>query len=442
MKNLNFYKFLKVEIFLILSLMICWLSISTSLIDILNIYNGKKLNLFNVLNFFRAFTVVVIFPILLFLFFKNFRSFNFKANTLFTFAFLYFFMQLPGFFSHDNPLYNIGFVISALNILIIFFLINIHLNKEKYRIVFIITFAMLIIITLLNYKAFSEFFSDAYSNKLYTFFKSSETYLGKQSPRSTGSSRTILFIYIISNFLFFKFYNKFKIFKYLVYILTGSLILLFQSRTTIGLLLIFVLLNYIYEKNFSFKNLLKYIVIYLILPCLATAMLVIVKAEIYETKIITSVFKKDNVKNELGIIYENSKRPMDPASFSSGRFDDWSQIIKKMNQSIIYGFGAQGDRLIINQSASNAFLYAFSSAGILGLSFFFLFTLNSLWILMKFYFFYLKSQQKREFFIAVIILLLIARSILESSYSVFGVDYIIYYSFLNYLSNFCIKNND
>ena len=442
MKNLNFYKFLKVEIFLILSLIICWLSISTSLIDILNIYNEKKLNLNIVLNFFRASTVVVIFPILLFLFFKNFRSFNLKANTLFTFAFLYFSMQLPGFFFHDNPLYNMGFVISALNILIIFFLINIHLNKEKYTIVFIITFVMLIIITLLNYKAFYIFFSEVKSNVLYTFFYSSETYLGKESPRSTGSSRTILFIYIISNFLFFKFYNRFKILKYFVYILTSSFILLFQSRTTIGLLLIFVLLNYIFEKNFSFKNLLKYIATYLILPILVTSMIILVKAEIYEKKIISSVSNKDNFKKELNIIYGKTKRPLDPVSFSSGRFSDWSAIIKNMDQSIIYGFGAQGDRFIINQSASNAFLYALSSGGILGLSFFFLFTLNALWILMKFYFFYWRSNQKKEFFIATIILLLIARSIFESSYSVFSIDFIIYYSFLNYISNFCIKNND
>jgi hypothetical protein len=229
MKNLNFYKLIKVEIFLIISLIICWLSISTSLLDILNIYNVKKLNTINFLNFFRASAVMVIFPILLFIFFKNLRAFNYKANTLFIFAFLYFLMQLPGFIFYNNPLYNLGFVISALNILIIFFLINIHFNKEKYTIVFIITFVMLIIITLLNYKTFLIFFSEKYSNSLYTFFQSSETYLGKDSPRSTGASRTILFIYIISNFLFFKFYNKFRILKYFLYIVASTIIIFFKA---------------------------------------------------------------------------------------------------------------------------------------------------------------------------------------------------------------------
>ena len=441
MKNLNFYKLIKVEIFLIISLIICWLSLSTSLLDILNIYNVKKINFVNVSNFFRASTVVIIFPILLFLLFKNFRSFNFKANTLFIFSFLYFLMQLPGFIFYNNPLYNMGFVISSLNILIIFFLINIHFNKKKYSIVFIITFVMLIIITLLNYKAFLIFFSQPYGNSLYTFFQSSEIYLGKQSPRSTGTSRTILFLYIISNYLFFKFYNKFKILKYFIYIVTSAFIILFQSRTTIGLWLIFILLNYIFEKNFSFKNLLKYIAIYLILPFLVASMTVILKAEIFEKKIISSISNNDNFKEELSVIFKYSKRPMDPESFSSGRFEDWSKIINNIGQSKIYGFGAQGDRFMINQSASNAFLYALSSGGILGLSFFFLFTLKCLWILLKFfYFFYLRSDQKKEFFIATIVLLLIARSILESSYSVFSLDYIIFFSFINYLFYFSMKN--
>ena len=445
MKNLNFYKLIKVEVFLIISLIICWLSISTSLLDILNIYNVKKINFVNVSNFFRASTVVIIFPILLFLLFKNFRSFNFKANTLFIFSFLYFLMQLPGFIFYNNPLYNMGFVISSLNILIIFFLINIHFNKKKYSIVFIITFVMLIIITLLNYKAFLTFFSEPYGNSLYTFFQSSETYLGKQSPRSTGTSRTILFLYIISNYLFFKFYNKFKILKYFIYIVTSAFIILFQSRTTIGLWLIFILLNYIFEKNFSFKNLLKYIAIYLILPLLVAPTSVILKAEIYEKSIISSISNNDNskeeLKKELNLILEYSKRPIDPESFSSGRLEDWLKIINNIGQSKIYGFGAQGDRFMINQSASNAFLYALSSGGILGLSFFFLFTLNCLWILLKFFYFsYLRSNQKKEFFIATIVLLLIVRSILESSYSVFSLDYIIFFSFINYLFYFSMKN--
>jgi len=140
-------------------------------------------------------------------------------------------------------------------------------------------------------------------------------------------------------------------------------------------------------------------------------------------------------------VLKKSKRPIDPTTFSSGRIEDWSNIIKKIDQSLIYGFGAQGDRFLINQSASNAFLYAISSAGILGLLFFILFILNSLWILIRLFFLKSKKIYKKDFFIAIIIVLLLARSFLESSFSVFSVDFILFYSSISYFSNFYnIKN--
>ena len=45
------------------------------------------------------------------------------------------------------------------------------------------------------------------------FFFSSETFLGKKSPRSTGSSRTLLLILIISFFIFNDFLKKNNFFK-------------------------------------------------------------------------------------------------------------------------------------------------------------------------------------------------------------------------------------
>ena len=53
-------------------------------------------------------------------------------------------------------------------------------------------------------------------------------------------------------------------------------------------------------------------------------------------------------------------------------FDDWKSLLSKINTSIILGYGAQGDRFLINQTASNGILYSLSSSGILG-TFFLLF---------------------------------------------------------------------
>ena len=442
MKNGKFYKLLKIEIFLLTSLIISWLSISSSLNDIFYLFSPEKLSIDDALNFLRAILNLIIFPILLIIFFMNLSLISLKRDTLFIFALFYFLMQMPGLFFHNNSIYNVGYIISALNILIIFFLINIHFNKDKYFYVIIISLTMLLIITILNYNTFLNFFREAYGNSLYTFFKSNETFLGKDSPRSTGSSRTLLFILLISNFLFFKFFKKYEIIKNLLIIIILSFILLFQSRTTIALSIIFILFNYFYEKKFSIIDLFKYVSIYLILPILFSFLLVMTKAQYYENKLIKTDSEIIISIDEVNEILIKSKRPIDPNTFSSGRVEDWSSIIKKIDQSLIYGFGAQGDRFLIDQSASNSFLYAISSAGVLGLIFFILFIINSIWILIKLFYFKTKEVGERDFLIAIIIILLLARSLLESSFSVFSVDFILFYSSISYFSNFQYKKNN
>ena len=56
---------------------------------------------------------------------------------------------------------------------------------------------------------------------------------------------------------------------------------------------------------------------------------------------------------------------------------------QKSMTSIIFGYGSQGDRFLINQTASNGILYALSSSGILGVIIFFTFSILSFWILLK-----------------------------------------------------------
>ena len=116
---------------------------------------------------------------------------------IFIFSFFYFLIQLPGLFLTENSLLNICYIISALNILLIFILANVHFKKENHTIFIKITLLMLILISCLNYKAIQNFFQVEEGYVLYTFFTSSETFFGKDSPRSTGSSRTFLFLFII-----------------------------------------------------------------------------------------------------------------------------------------------------------------------------------------------------------------------------------------------------
>ena len=441
MINKKIFNLSNTEIFLIFSLFICWFSISTSFYDIQNLFENKNNSLTNYINFFRQFFNLIIFPILLIIFFKKYKNINFRNEHLFILFFFYFIFQIPGLFLTDNSITNLIYVISSLNILIIFILINIYFDKKKYILIFLITLFMLLIIATLNSPAYVNFFKHERSDTLYTFFSSSDTFFGKQSPRSTGSSRTLLLIMIISFLIFNKFFEKNNFLKIIIYILISTFVLLFQSRTTTTLLIVYIFINYIYEKNFSFRQTIKYLIVYLVIPIMCMYFILIFKQYIHNYNFIENI-SNEGISSGLTEITKDFRRPIDPQTYSSGRFEDWKNVFKYIDYSIIYGFGAQGDRFLINQSASNGIIYAFSSSGILGLIPFLIFSLLSLQIVIKNLLQNLKHSFLRNYLSSIVILLLLLRSILESSYAVFSVDFIIFYTFINYLNKFSLNDGN
>ena len=459
MFNKNIQNFSYIEIFLILSYLICWFSISTSFNDILNFsfYNIlnwneatvsfpptaiKENNSLNILlNFLRQFLNLILFPILLLIFFKKYQKIDFRNEFLFIFASLYFIFQIPGLIFSNNSFTNIIYVISALNILLIFTLINVFFDKKKYQIFFIITFLMLLLISVLNYKAYINFFALEHSSSLYTFFFSNETYLGKQSPRSTGSSRSLLLLMIISYILFIKLFEKKKIIKIIIYTIISAFILLFQSRTTITLLIVFILINFIFEKRFSLIDVIKYFCLYCLLPIILLYTILFSKQFLHNNNFIDKI-NDDGVKDTIFVLTDNFKRPINPETYSSGRFNDWKNILSNIDQSIIFGYGAQGDRFLIDQSASNGILYALTSSGVMGTIPFLFFSVFVFYIIFKKFIESFLNDTSINYYYPLVILLLLLRSILESSYAVFSVDFIVIYTFVNYLLKYSLKNNN
>ncbi len=441
MINKKIQNFSFIKIFLIVSYSICWFSISTSFYDINNFIEKKNVNLNELINFLRQSLNLIIFPILIIFFLKNLKSINFKNELLFISALAYFLFQIPGLLFTENSFTNVIYVISALNILFIFTITNIYFDRKKYLIFFYITLFMLFLITILNYKTFVNFLYSESSSTLYTFFNSSETFFGKNSPRSTGSSRTLLLLMLITFLVFNKFFEKNKFLKNTIYILISTFILLFQSRTTIVLLITFILINYIYEKNFSIKETLKYLIIYILMPIIFLCSILIFKHFIHNKDILKNL-NSQNLNKSFFEITDNFQRPIDPNTYSSGRFNDWKKILSKIDRSIIYGYGAQGDRFLINQTASNGIIYSISSSGILGTIPYISFLILSIWIVLNRFFDIIKLKITITHFSSIVVILILLRSILESSYAVFGIDLIVIYTFLNYLDKFSLKNND
>ena len=65
----------------------------------------------------------------------------------------------------------------------------------------------------------------------------------------------------------------------------------------------------------------------------------------------------------------------------------------------------------------------------------------SLWIVLKSLYKSINLDLLIINYSAIIVLILLLRSILESSYAVFSLDFIVIYTFINYLYKFSFKND-
>ncbi len=431
-------KFLR--IFLIISFFSCWVSISTDTNDLYKIFKLYEINLnfsefstlptFNeIINASRQLVIFIIFPILLILNFLKFNKQNFKDNFPFFCLFLYFILQLPGLVLTQNSYLNIGFVFSSLNILLILNLTNKLFNSKTFKIFIYINLFFLFLIIYLNKSAFISFWNTDHGHALYNYRSQfNEYFFGKTSPRATGTARTILLSYIILTLVFKNFFYNHKIFNYLFYLVIASLIFLFQSRGVYVLLVVYLIFNFFSKKN---ENIFKYIILYVFIPIILSTTIVYIKN--YE-----NIMGDSKLLEEKGTVYslqKNMLRPIDPETFSSGRVEDWKNLLNEYKKEFkYYGYGAQADRHLINQTASNGIIYALTSSGVVGIFFYLLFNFSCLYkVLNNLVIKHAKNSIENKLS-SIIILLILLRSLIESSFSVFGVDLIIICTFYIYLS--------
>ena len=195
--------------------------------------------------------------------------------------------------------------------------------------------------------------------------------------------------------------------NYLFYLGSASLIFLFQSRAVYILLIFYLIFNFFFQKN---KNIFKYIIIYIIIPIILSTTLVYFKnyKKIIENKTLNS---KTGILNSL---QKNMMRPIEPESFTSGRMEDWKNLLSKYKKEFkYYGYGAQADRYFINQSASNGIIYALTSSGIIGIIFYLLFNLSCLYKVFNNLVLKHKKNSIENKLSSIIILLILLRSLIE-----------------------------
>ena len=364
MTYIDNYKFKR--IFYILAPLGLWLSLDAHFL------NFKLENFKDFLNLLRATIPFFIFIILIINLKKNcIKKFFKENNKISILCLILFIIQIPGLIYSENTFLNISFVINCLSyLLFLFFFV-----ETSSELNFFLRISLIILVILFLFYGLGIFhWLLLYSENLNLYGSWPHglvdlKFFSNTVPRSSGLARNEMIVYIIFSILLIV--KKTNIFNIFIISFSFLMIILTQSRI-VNIFFIGYLAFYLFIVLCLEVKVLKKIFILnlaLILP------LITLVSFIYFQKNKPELLKKFSTQNEINIKkkyadenYNTFFRPINDKNvgFGSGRISDWKNIILK-NKNYIIGYGAMGDRFLINQSASNFFIYIYASSGILGL---------------------------------------------------------------------------
>ena len=253
--------------------------------------------------------------------------------------------------------------------------------------------------------------------------------LTENIPRSSGISRSAL-ILLIPIMLGLLIRKKINILLYFFYNYSFFITLATQSRIVLLGFFLFICVIIFYLITLKQESILKIkkICLIILIPIIFSVIIVSMKLlQLNNNNILKINSVSDNSKDPVVKIF---LRPIDPVSYTSRRYDDWQEILKK-NNNIFLGNGIMGDRWIINQTASNLILYNYASSGIAGVFLFTLLMFRSFFICSKIILFHEKKINKHNYILlsaCYIQYFLMGRSLVETSFAVFGIDFLIFFA--------------
>ena len=231
-----------------------------------------NLSIFELSKIILAKSQLLIFILLLFFFILKVKIVNFfLSNKIILLFFIYGFLQFFPFFFKNINLANTIFVIQYLNVILLLSIFS-EIYKKKIKEVLIISYIVLFLVFIyfLTYYYLNYFSTE---NIMYGFYNEKINFIFEYNdpPRSSGISRSALFLLIFAEFGNFLLKKKIK--YILISILIIPIILLTQSRINISLFLILFIYLFIFIKkkkvlflNYIFIPLLFIIVINIFKP--------------------------------------------------------------------------------------------------------------------------------------------------------------------------------
>ena len=417
-------KLLRFIIFL--SFIAIWFSVSTEFKDLLIFHNNKDLDVFDLINFLRHSSIYIILLLSILIILKK----QIKINNLSKILILYFVFQCIGLFFTSNSIENISFVISSISFILLTVLFGHYFESTEYKLIVLIMTILIILVTSFsfvpNFKSFilgqAPIYGASYSESIF--------FLNKESPRSSGIARSLLVLFLLNHFYKKSYRSKSLFVATNIIILT--LIILNQSRLIIFLTILSILLISLNEKKSYFVDFVKKFLFYILIP-----LILFISFGLIHSKNFTNlkIKKYENLNYSKDKIEKAKKmknsyiRKIELDNFSSGRLQDWKSLSNKFqSKNILFGYGSLGDRYLINQSASNGLIYAMVSSGIIGTIFFIISSSLIFFHIIKRLFFYTNESSFQAKILSIIILTILLRSILETSYAVFGLDFLILYT--------------
>lgn len=408
----------------------CWVTSWTAIgINPGQFFNS---NLTDILYFFRG--VIPLFNFLLLTFFIFYHKKIFPIKNIFFLLFIfYFILQFVGSIYNKNSYLDLYYLVNCFNVLVA----TCFAFKKKNEVQNIFFYILLVFVSLnffyffyINFVTFIKIPYSMYLGWGHVVEKYSDNFgTNSYMPNVLGISRNCFILFIL---IFLYNESKKNILPSLTIIflpILATCLFLLQSRTTILIYLFFLFFYFIFFKNKNFFNTFKYILIFLITPVLLFIFLNYIKfinlSDVNKKIIETSKTDTNITSNQYWLNNPHYLRQLPKGNFSSDRIDDWKNLFN-LSKNSFFGFGPQGDRHIYNKTASNGLLYAFVCSGYIGFIIFSVIcVLSSLYSLI----FLVKNKSSKNqniFFSAFMVFFLMLRSIFETSFAVFGIDYIIF----------------
>jgi hypothetical protein len=435
------------------------------LISAINVYPHSLYNLNTFLDFLHSLRIwmpILFGTIVLFLFIqilkKKEKNFINYSHYLSIFSFIFLLQLMGAIFSERINFQTIYVLIFCIIALAMFALIE-HLQLQKLYKYFlhILIFLIGLAVLFFFYYNYGEFIVSFRSGNLYSIFNPDQLILGQAPPRITGFSRMLAVLSLFVIFLI-EYSKKRNIFFITINIFFGIVIWFSQSRGTLlcyysSILTIIFILNI---HDHCLKKITK-IFLYIFIP------IIIISIANYFSDL--NLVKQNNFENENATNNQlhskktiTDNRVISNKSGTSGRFTLWKISINDYDIIKLFGYGPQADRIIINNyyleklnkinpygnNVSNGLIYTFLSGGYLAAILFAYLYAKNLFIVWNFIKIIKKNKKVDSIykFSFILIIFFSIRSLIENSYAIWSLDFLLMLLSMAILNHFLVKKGE